>query len=235
VVYIFSNEYLRSPTNHNIARLLASGWPKSWFSRHVGFSKEMKVERYVFWSYLQTNYYFGSNSIVWSLDMEHILELPESHNDINVIEKLIFYIYWASSGVLIGPINYSINGNDYITGYYIADYIYLQRSTFVKKNSSPQGAKSKHFATVLESTRNDVEHTFRLLQAQFAIVRRPAWIFKIDELKNIMKACIIPYNMIVEDEWDEQNTKGFDYIWINWLKSFYTRQQKKHHNVDITT
>lgn len=173
-----------------------------------------EVEMYVFWSYLQTNIILQA---VPSYDLwiwNTFFGLPESHNDINVLERSIFYIYRASSSVLIESINYLINSHDYTMGYYTSD-IYLQWSIFVKIISSPQGAKSKHFATVQESTRNDVEHTFRLLQAQFVIVRRPTWIFKIDELKNIMKACIILYNIIIEDEWDEQNTKGFDYEQID--------------------
>ncbi|XP_062164963.1 uncharacterized protein LOC133871550 [Alnus glutinosa] len=96
-------------------------------------------------------------------------------------------------------------------GYYLADGIYPQWSTFVKTISAPLGAKKKHFAAAQESARKDVEHAFGVLQARFAIVRQPARCYKIPELKQIMKACIIHHNMIIEDERDEQDTLDFDY------------------------
>jgi hypothetical protein len=50
-----------------------------------------------------------------------------------------------------------------------------------------------------------------VLQARFAMVRQPARMFKLPELKEIMTACIILHNMIVEDERDEQDMLDFDY------------------------
>jgi hypothetical protein len=70
----------------------------------------------------------------------------------------------------------------------------------VKTISAPQGAKNKHFAAIQESIRKDVERAFGVLQARFAMVRQPARMFKLPELKEIMTACIILHNMIVEDE-----------------------------------
>ena len=49
-----------------------------------------------------------------------------------------------------------------------------------------------------------------MLQARFAIVRGPARFWKLEVLKNIMKACIILHNMIVEDERDN-NEMDFSY------------------------
>ncbi|KAK9221088.1 hypothetical protein WN944_009513 [Citrus x changshan-huyou] len=46
----------------------------------------------------------------------------------------------------------------------------------------------------------DVERAFRVLQAPFAIVRGPARFWDRDTLDDIMKACVIMHNMIVEDE-----------------------------------
>ena len=49
-----------------------------------------------------------------------------------------------------------------------------------------------------------------MLQARFAIVHGPARFWKLEVLKNIMKASIILHNMIVEDERDN-NEMDFSY------------------------
>ena len=99
-------------------------------------------------------------------------------------------------------VNYSVNGHEYTMRYYLADGIYPSWSTFVKTIPCPQGNKKKHFAAAQESARKDVERAFGVLQARFAIVRRPARFWDQKVLKNIMTACIIMHNMIVEDERD---------------------------------
>ena len=69
-----------------------------------------------------------------------------------------------------------------------------------KTLSSPQGNKAKHFAACQESARKDVERAFGVLQSRFAIVRGPARFWDQETLNDIMKACIIMHNMIIEDE-----------------------------------
>ncbi|XP_042988753.1 uncharacterized protein LOC122316287 [Carya illinoinensis] len=70
----------------------------------------------------------------------------------------------------------------------------------VKTIPAPHGKKKKHFAACEESARKDVERAFGVLQSRFAIVRGPARYFQPEVLKDIMYACIILHNMIVEDE-----------------------------------
>lgn len=48
----------------------------------------------------------------------------------------------------------------------------------------------------------DVERAFGVLQSRFHIIQQPCRYFRLATLKNIMKACIIMHNMIVEDERD---------------------------------
>ncbi|WZZ77274.1 hypothetical protein YC2023_097846 [Brassica napus] len=47
---------------------------------------------------------------------------------------------------------------------------------------------------------DDVERAFGVLQARFAIVRNPSNIWDKRKIGNIMRACVILHNMIVEDE-----------------------------------
>ncbi|XP_052304121.1 uncharacterized protein LOC112325534 [Populus trichocarpa] len=97
-------------------------------------------------------------------------------------------------------VNYTINGHEYTMGYYLADEIYPNWSTFVKTIPRSLGAKRKYFASKQESARKDVERAFGVLQSRFAIVRGPVRYWDEETLANIMKACIIMHNMIIEDE-----------------------------------
>jgi hypothetical protein len=64
----------------------------------------------------------------------------------------------------------------------------------------PQTEKDKLFAEHQEGARKDVERAFGVLQSRFAIVRRPARLWKRKSVGRIMLACVILHNMIVEDE-----------------------------------
>ncbi|XP_042955669.1 uncharacterized protein LOC122291770 [Carya illinoinensis] len=130
VVTVFSEEYLRSPTANDIARLLAVGeqrgfpgmlgsidcmhwkWkncPAAWKGMYSGHIHEPTiileaVASYDLWIW---HAFFG---------------MPGSHNDINVLERSFIFTELAQGRA--PPVNYTINGNDYTMGYYLADGIY---------------------------------------------------------------------------------------------------------------
>ena len=85
-------------------------------------------------------------------------------------------------------------------GYYLVDVIYPNWSTFVKTIPRPLGAKRKYFASKQESVRKDVKRAFGVLQSCFAIVCGLVRYWDEETLTNIMKACIIMHNVIIEDE-----------------------------------
>ncbi|XP_030974670.1 uncharacterized protein LOC115994609 [Quercus lobata] len=112
-------------------------------------------------------------------------------------------------------VNYSINGHEYTMEYYLADGIYPKWSTFVKTIPSPRGQKNQFFAKAQEAYRKDVERAFGVLQARFVIVRGLARFFHSKALQDIMKACVILHNMIVEDERDVNKAVELDYEQID--------------------
>jgi hypothetical protein len=82
--------------------------------------------------------------------------------------------------------------------------------TFVKTISSPQGNKRKQFVAAQESARKDVERACGVLQERFAIVHGPPRFWKLETLKDIMMACVILHNMIVEDKQTNIGEEGFE-------------------------
>ncbi|XP_030964181.1 uncharacterized protein LOC115985379 [Quercus lobata] len=134
---------------------------------------------------------------------------PESYNNINVLEQSHVFNELAEGRAL--TVHYSINSHNYIIEYYLADDIYPKWATFVKTIPAPPEQKYKLFVAAQEACRKDVERAFGVLQARFAIVRGPTRFFHLETLQKIMKACIILYNMIVEDERDDNEVVDLDY------------------------
>jgi hypothetical protein len=62
-----------------------------------------------------------------------------SQNDINVLNKSPLFIE-AIRGEA-PTVQYTVNGNQYDMGYYLADKIYLEWATFVKTVNAPQSAE----------------------------------------------------------------------------------------------
>ncbi|XP_065630496.1 uncharacterized protein LOC112027863 [Quercus suber] len=221
VVDIFSKEYLRSPNNEDIARLLVNGerrgfprmlgsidcmhwrWkncPTAWQGQYSGHIREPTIvlEAVASFDLWIWHAFFG---------------LPGSNNDINVLERSPIFSELEQGRA--PAVNYSINGHEYTMGYYLADGIYPKWSTFVKTIPSPRGHKNKLFAKAQEANRKDVESAFGVLQARFAIVRGPARFFYSETLQDIMKACVILHNMIIEDERDVNEAVEVDYEQID--------------------
>jgi hypothetical protein len=122
--------------------------------------------------------------------------MPDSHNDINVLQRSSIFVRLVEGQ---GPqVKYNINNNNYSMSYYLADKIYLSWTTFVKTIPEPQGNKKKYSANVQEACRKDVERAFGVLQSRFAIVRGSAHLCDEDLLGNIIMACITMHNMMLK-------------------------------------
>ncbi|KAF8726307.1 hypothetical protein HU200_019767 [Digitaria exilis] len=76
----------------------------------------------------------------------------------------------------------------------------MMEAYLMKTVSAPQSVEDKLFSLKQEGTRKDVECAFGVLQARFDIVRRPARLWKQADVINIMQACVVLHNMIVENE-----------------------------------
>ncbi|XP_057526363.1 uncharacterized protein LOC130805598 [Amaranthus tricolor] len=108
--------------------------------------------------------------------------MPGSYNDLNVLYRspLLVDLFEGRAP----PVNFTVNGNQYGMAYYLTD------------------AKARLFAQHQEAARKDVERAFGVLQARFAIIRKPSLAWDEERLSDIITSCIIMHNMIVEDERD---------------------------------
>ena len=137
-----------------------------------------------------------------------MLHLPGSHNDINVLHRLPVFARLAEGQA--PEVNYNINGHSYEMRYYLADSIYPQWATFVKTISNPIGQKNKNFSQFQEGARKDVERAFGVLQSRFAIGLAKYW--DQETLGDIMTACIIMHNMIIENERENPEDYNYDFM-----------------------
>ena len=119
-------------------------------------------------------------------------------NDLNILDRSPVFDDIING---IAPeVNFYVNGTEYHLAYYLTDDIYPKWATFIIR--LPQGPKKSLFAKTQEDVRKNVERAFRVLQARFAVVKNPSNLWDKEKIANIMRACIILHNMIVEDERD---------------------------------
>lgn len=208
IVQIFGDEYLRSPNANDTTRLLAIGEER-------GFPGMLGSIDCMHWKWknsptllpdMHTGHVHEPNIILEAIASQDLwiwhasFHLPVAHSDINLLHRSLLFAKLAKE--LTPEVNYTINGHKYTMGYYLAGDIYPTCASFVKTIPSPQGNKEKHFARAQEIVRKDVERAFVVLQSRFAIVRGPTQIWDQDMLEQIMTACVIMHNMIIEDERD---------------------------------
>ena len=121
-----------------------------------------------------------------------------ANNDINVINQSPLFTERLQG--CDPQVEYYVNGRKYNIGYYHG--IYPQWAAFVKSIKEPQTTKDKLYAERQEGARKDVERAFGVLKQRFKIVVEPSRLWYQADISNIMQACVILHNMIVEDEKD---------------------------------
>lgn len=93
-----------------------------------------------------------------------------------------------------------MNRKEYPCYYLLVDGIYPTWSCFVQTIHKPGDEKRAHFNKMQEAIRKDVEWAFGVLQIRFAIIANPSKLWDMDTIEDVMQACIILHNMIIEDE-----------------------------------
>jgi hypothetical protein len=209
VIAVFGEYYLREPNMDDTARLLSinesRGFPGMlgsidcmhwrWKNYPFGWQRQFKGHKEGCTVILET---VASHDLwIW----HSFFDMAGSNNDINMLHRSPVF-----SRLIEGTapqISYEINGNPYDKSYYLADGIYPSWPTFVKPVRNLADEKCKKKSKEQEAARKDVERAFGVLQSRWAIVRYPARTWSPEKMWNVMTACVIMHNMIVENERDD--------------------------------
>ena len=97
-------------------------------------------------------------------------------------------------------LSFHVNGHVYLRFYILANDIYPPWACFVQPIHEPIGEMKEHYTKCQEGVRKDVERVFGVLQARFEILKNPVRQWYLGTIEDIMLACIILHNMIIEDE-----------------------------------
>ncbi|KAG2244749.1 hypothetical protein Bca52824_093402 [Brassica carinata] len=215
IITLFGDEYLRHPTPEDLERLLHTGDDRG-FPGMIGSIDCMHWE----WKNCPTAwkgmYSRGTGKPTIVLEAVASKDLwiwhaffgaPGTMNDLNTLDRSPVFDDIING---VAPqVNYYVNETEYHLAYYLTDGIYPKWATFIQLIRLPQTEKQSLFATYQESVRKDVERAFGVLQARFAVVKNPSKLWDKEKIGNIMKACIILHNMIVEDERDSDTIEEF--------------------------
>ena len=124
--------------------------------------------------------------------------MPGPNNDLNVLDASPILSEYLGDDA--PEVEFEVDGRKYSCPYWLADGIYPEYKCFVKTFAEPIGVEQLIYAKAQEAVQKDVERAFRGLQARFAIVTRPSRLWKVDEMNEILRCCIILHNMIVADD-----------------------------------
>ena len=121
-----------------------------------------------------------------------------ANNDINVLDNSPLFDELLNDDSPVAP--FAVNGQVYEKGYYLADGIYPQWSTFVKSFTNTVDDKHTLFKRRQEAARKDIERAFGVLQGRWGIIQQPARAYQVTKISRIMYSCIILHNMILKDQ-----------------------------------
>lgn len=213
IVQTFGEEYLRSPTEEDAKRLLAEneerGFPGMlgslgcthwlWVNCSVAFLGQYKGKEKKPTVVLEA---VASQDLwIWHA----YFGCPGTLNDISILKRSPIFHQLANNDS--PDVEFKVNGNSYSMGYYLADGIYPDYATLINTMKAPSSPKEKLFAKRQEAVRKDVERAFGVLK-NFAILQIGTRLHYMEDLSNVMLACIIMHNMIIEDERDEVKKKS---------------------------
>nr|XP_043632940.1 uncharacterized protein LOC122604103 [Erigeron canadensis] len=220
VYYLYNIEYLRRPTAQDVQRLVSKHEHIHSFSGMLGSIDCMHWgwRNYpVAWQGQYTRGDKGHPTIMleavasYDLWIWHAFFSPTgSNNDINVLNESDLFDDLLQDRA--PELQYTINGEEFTKGYYLADGIYPEWATLVKSFKCPMDPKTTKFKRYQKAARKDVERAFGVLQGRWAILKQDARPHSVNKIKRMMYACVILHNMIVQDNGNAISDLEEDYL-----------------------
>jgi hypothetical protein len=217
IVVIYGEEYLRQPNAEDIARLLRKAEERG-FPGMLGSIDCMHWE----WEKCPTAWhgqYRGHHkkpTIILEAVASHDLwvwhaffGMPGSCNDINVLHRSPVFDNLSSGHA--PEVNFTVNGREYNMGYYLADGIYPPWATLITPIPAAVSNKQNRFNEKQQEYRKDVERTFGVLQAKYAIIKGPSRMWDPGDMKYIVQCVIILHNMGIKYERGMEQLEIEDY------------------------
>lgn len=217
IVVIYGEEYLRQPNTEDIARLLRKAEERG-FPGMLGSIDCMHWE----WEKCPTAWhgqYRGHHkkpTIILEAVASHDLwvwhaffGMPGSCNDINVLHRSPVFNNLSSGHA--PEVNFTVNGREYNMGYYLADGIYPPWATLITPIPAAVSNKQNRFNEKQQEYRKDVERTFGVLQAKYAIIKGPSRMWDPGDMKYIVQCVIILHNMGIKYERGMEQLEIEDY------------------------
>jgi Plant transposon protein len=136
--------------------------------------------------------------------------IPGSRNDLNIMNASpLFQSIRAGSFPPARP-STTVDDLDLTWYYFLVDSIYPRYRIFLTTYTRPSNNKEKMLARVQEGARKAVDRLFAVLFSRWYILHRPARGWHVDDVVDILTACCILHNMIIEDreDFDEESTVG---------------------------
>jgi hypothetical protein len=224
IVAIYGATYLRQPNSEDIARLLHvveqrgfSGMLESLDCMHW----EWERERCPTTLHGQYRGHFKKPTIILeavaSADLwiwHAFFKMPGFCNDINVLHRSPLFDNLAQSTG--SEVKYTVNGREYNMRYYLDDGIYPPWATLISGIPQLQSTKQKYFTIKQCEYRKDVERSFGVLQAKYAIMKGPTRQWSVEDLKYIADCVIILHNMGIMYESGMEELRIEDYDKATW-------------------
>ncbi|GJZ04611.1 ALP1-like protein isoform X1 [Tanacetum coccineum] len=181
--------------------------------RNYIYRERLDAEEHLMADYFGPNpkyplYYFRKR---YRMSRKLFLEIVSAgaNNDLTILNNSPLFDDLLDDIAPVVP--FECNGVTFEKGYYLADGIYPQWSSFVKSFTVANSEKNALFKRKQKSARKDIERAFGVLQGRWHIICQPALAWTINKLRRVMYTCIILHNMILKDQkfasskFDQQN------------------------------
>eukprot|EP00918_Siedleckia_nematoides_P059746 GHVU01130243.1.p1 GENE.GHVU01130243.1~~GHVU01130243.1.p1 ORF type:complete len:470 (-),score=54.29 GHVU01130243.1:3559-4968(-) len=117
-----------------------------------------------------------------------------SNNDINVLQQSSLLAEFNSPTSCFTH-KFVVGGQTYNRAYMLGDGIYPKEPFIVKPFAADTTAAQRHFTSVQESARKDVERTFGVLRQTWGVLSKPCLLWHKEDIVKKVKTCLILHNM----------------------------------------